>query len=322
MTKGIASRVLNGDPTVSVRDDTRERIILAAHDLSYRPHPLARALASSDTGAIALLVPAFGNPAYTEITRGAYRRARKRGYVLLAAEDFAEQEADEAFTELVEAGRIDGLLIASALPAPSLLGALERHWVPHVFINRAIPGAVANIVLDVAPASDLAVAHLVSLGHRRIAHVAGPSEVESARRREEAFVAVAQQADVQPQVLRAEFSEQGGYQATHSLLAADPQLTAIYTSSFGQAAGALRAAVDLGRRVPDDLSVLGFEDVPQAEFTVPRLTTIAMPMRKLGETAVDVLLEQIRGAPPQGRALPTKPRIVKRESTLRAPESV
>jgi DNA-binding LacI/PurR family transcriptional regulator len=321
VTKGIASRVLNGDPTVSVRDDTRERIILAAHDLSYRPHPLARALASSDTGAIALLVPAFGNPAYTEITRGAYRRARKRGYVLLAAEDFAEQEADEAFTELVEAGRIDGLLIASALPAPSLLGALERHWVPHVFINRAIPGAVANIVLDVAPASDLAVAHLVSLGHRRIAHVAGPSEVESARRREEAFVAVAQQADVQPQVLRAEFSEQGGHQATHSLLAADPQLTAIYTSSFGQAAGALRAAVDLGRRVPDDLSVLGFEDVPQAEFTVPRLTTIAMPMRKLGETAVDVLLEQIRGAPPQGRALPTKPRIVKRESTLRAPES-
>src|SRR3954467_14408925 len=104
VSKSIASRVLNGDPTVSVREATRKRVLAAAHDLAYRPHPLARALASSETGALALFVPAFDNPAYTAMIRGAYARARERGYVLLAAEDFDGQRADEAFTELVEAG--------------------------------------------------------------------------------------------------------------------------------------------------------------------------------------------------------------------------
>jgi DNA-binding LacI/PurR family transcriptional regulator len=321
VTKGIASRVLNGDPTVSVREDTRERILLAARDLAYRPHPLARALASSGTGAIALLVPAFGNPAYTALVRGAYRRARERGYVLLAAEDFEGQEADEAFTELVEAGRLDGLLIASALPARPLLAALERHPVPHVFINRAIPGAISNIVLDVARASELAVSHLTGLGHVRIAHIAGPSEVESALRREEAFIAAATAAGLEATVVRGTFSERSGYECAGELLRDHPDLTALYPSSFDLAAGALRAAADLGRRVPEDLSILSFEEVPQAEYTVPRLSTIAMPMGELGETAVDILLEQIGGAAPRVHNMSTRPALVKRQSTAPPPSA-
>jgi DNA-binding LacI/PurR family transcriptional regulator len=318
VSKSIASRVLNGDPTVSVRGDTRDRILLAARDLAYRPHPLARALAGTERGALALLVPAFDNPAYTAVIRGAYARARELGYVLLAAEDFEGQQADEAFTELVEAGRIDGLLIASALPARPLLAALERHWVPHVFVNRAVPGAVANVVLDVARASQLAVDHLVDLGHRRLGHVAGPGAIESARRREEAFLEAALQRGLDPVVERAPFSEPGGAGAAARLLEERPDVTALYVSSFGQAVGALRAAAHAGRSVPADLSVLTFEDVPQAAWTAPPLTTIAMPMRELGETSVDVLLGQIAGAPPEIHQLPTEPRLVVRESTRAA----
>src|SRR5215212_8258612 len=132
---------------------------------------------------------------------------REAEYVLLAAEDFEGQQADEAFTELVDAGRIDGLLIASALPARPLLAALERHWVPHVFVNRAVPGAVANVVLDVARASELAVDHLLALGHEHLGHVAGPAAIESARRREEAFLEAAVARGVDPVVVRAPFSE-------------------------------------------------------------------------------------------------------------------
>jgi DNA-binding LacI/PurR family transcriptional regulator len=310
VSKSIASRVLNGDPSVSVRGDTRDRILLAARDLAYRPNPLARALAGTERGALALLVPAFDNPAYAAVIRGAYARARERGYVLLAAEDFEGQQADEAFTELVEAGRIDGLLIASALPARPLLAAL-----PHVFVNRAVPGAVANVVLDVARASEVAVDHLVDLGHRRLGHVAGPGAIESARRREEAFLDAALRRGLEPIVERAPFSEPGGAGATERLLAERPDVTALYVSSFGQAVGALRAAAGAGRRVPEDLSVLTFEEVPQAAWTVPPLTTIAMPMRQLGETSVDVLLGQIAGAAPQIHQLPTEPFLVVREST-------
>jgi LacI family transcriptional regulator, galactose operon repressor len=318
VSKSIASRVLNGDPTVSVREATRERILAAARELAYRPHPLARALAGTEMGALALLVPAFDNPAYTAVIRGAYARARERGYVLLAAEDFEGQQADDAFTELVESGRIDGLLIASALPAKPLLHALERHWVPHVFVNRAIPGAVANVVLDVARASELAVDHLVELGHRRLGHVAGPAEIESALRREEAFRDAALRHGLEPAVERAPFSEAGGAAAAARLLAARPRPTALYVSSFGQAIGALQAAAHAGLRVPADLSVLGFEEVPQAAYAVPPLTTIAMPMRELGELSIDVLLGQIAGAPPTIHRLPTQPRLVVRESTREA----
>jgi DNA-binding LacI/PurR family transcriptional regulator len=319
VSKSIASRVLNGDPTVSVREDTRQRVLAAARDLAYRPHSLARALASAKMGALALFVPAFDNPAYTAMIRGAYARARERGYVLLAAEDFDGQSADEAFTELVEAGRLDGLMIASELPAPTLLAALERHWVPHVFVNRAIPGAVSNVVMDVARASELAVDHLHHLGHTRIGHVAGPAAVESALRREEAFLAAAAARGLEPVVVRAPFSEPGGDEGTRRLLADHPDLTALYLSSFGQATGALHAAAELGRRVPDDLSMLAFEDVPSSAYTVPPLSTIAMPMRQLGEKAVDVLLDLIGGAPPAMHELPTEPRVVVRGSTGAVP---
>jgi LacI family transcriptional regulator len=266
-------------------------------------------------GALALLVPAFDNPAYTDVIRGAFHRARERGYVLLAAEDFEGQQADEAFTDLVEAGRIDGLLIASALPAPPLLAALERHWVPHVFVNRAVPGAVANVVLDVGRASELAVEFLVGLGHRRLAHVAGPAEIESAKRREDDFVEAARREGIEPVVVRAAFSEADGDEAARRLLTDHPDVTALYVSSFGQSVGVLRAAAALGRHIPDDLSLLSFENVPLADYTMPPLTTLAMPMRQLGETSVDILLDQIAGAPPEIHQLPTEPRIVVRQST-------
>lgn len=321
VSKSIASRVLNGDPSVSVRDETRTRIAAVARELGYRPHPLARALATTETGALALLIPAFDNPAYTDLIRGAYDRARERGYVLLAAEDSEGQQADGAFTELVRAGRIDGLMIASALPARPLLAALERHWVPHVFVNRAVPGAVTNVVLDVAAASRIALDHLVELGHERLGHIAGLAEIESARRREEAFFAAASARGLEPAVVRAPFSPEGGAEATRELLAEHPGVTALWVSSFGQSVGALRALADAGVRVPDDVSVLSFEDVATADYTVPRLTTVAIPMRELGAASVDVLLEQIGGAGPGIHKLPTKPRLVVRESTraVRAP---
>jgi DNA-binding LacI/PurR family transcriptional regulator len=318
VSKSIASRVLNGDPSVSVRDATRTRITTVARELGYRPHVLARALAGAGTGALALLVPAFENPAFAELIRGADERARERGYVLLSAEDAGHaggREADEAFTELVRAGRIDGLMIASALPARSLLAALERHWIPHVFVNRAVPGATTNVVLDVEAASELAFDHLAALGHERLGHIAGPPEIESARRREEAFLAAAHARGLEPVVVRAAFSHAGGEQAAHQLLDEHPGVGALWVSSFVQAVGALRALADAGVDVPGDVSLLSFEDVPTADYTIPRLTTIAMPMHALGARSVDVLLERLDGAPPGIHRLSDQPRLVVRDST-------
>jgi LacI family transcriptional regulator len=315
VSKSVASRVLNGDPSLSVRAETRERVLAAVQALGYRPDPLARALASSLTGALALLVPSFDNPAYLPIIRGAYQRAREQGFVLLSTEDFDAQRADEAFTEMVEAGRIDGLLIASALPARPLLTALNRHWVPHVFVNRAVPGAVSNLVLDVASASRLALEHLAGLGHVHLGHLAGPANIEAARRRERAFLAAARERGLPSvSVRRGAFSVTAGEASAARLLREHPEITAIYASSFVQAIGALRAATRNNRCVPDDLSVIAYEDARLAEYLSPPLTTIAMPMEKLGGRAVDMLLEQIAGADPTIEVLDGAPRLIERDS--------
>jgi DNA-binding LacI/PurR family transcriptional regulator len=316
VSKSTVSRVLSDDPTLSVRDETRERVRALAQELDYRPHPVARALAVPATGALALLVPNLSNPAYVEIIRGAYRRARERGYVLLCAEDFEDQEADEAFTELVDGGRVDGLLIASARPENRLLEALERHWVPHVFVNRSVPGARANVTLDVARASRLAYAHLAGLGHTRISHVAGPHEVQSARGREEAFLAAAaEHGHEAPPVARGAFTPSGGADAAERLLADHPELTAVFTSSLAQAIGLLHVARERGRAVPGDLSVIAYDELPVAGYLAPPVTTVAMPLSELGAAAVEILVELLRGGEPRSEVLGSDPVIVERAST-------
>lgn len=316
VSKSVASRVLNGDPSLSARVETRERVLETARALGYRPDPVARALASSLTGAIALLVPSFGNAAYLPIIRGAYQRAREHGFILLSAEDFDAQQADEAFTDMVQAGRVDGLLIASALPARPLRAALSRHWVPHVFVNRAVPGAVSNLVMDVASASRLAFEHLTGLGHVHLGHVAGPSNVESARRREKAFLAAARERGLPAvSVRRGAFSETAGEACTARLLREHPEVTAVYASSFLQAVGALRAATRHKRRVPEDLSLVAYEDAELAEYLNPPLSTIAMPMEGLGSRAVDMLVDQIAGKAPRIEVLDGAPQLIERGST-------
>jgi LacI family transcriptional regulator len=316
VSKSTVSRVLSGDPTLSVRDETRERVRALAQELDYRPHPVAKALATPTTGALALLVPNLSNPAYVEIIRGAYRRAREHGYVLLCAEDFEEQEADEAFTELVDGGRVDGLLIASARPENRLLGALARHWVPHVFVNRSVPGAAGNVTLDVARASRLAYEHLAALGHTAIGHVAGPYDVQSARGREEAFLAAAaEHGHPAPPVARGAFTPPGGAAAAERLLGEHPEVTAVFTSSLAQAIGLLHVARGLGRAIPGQLSVIAYDEVPVAEYLSPPLTTIAMPLSEVGAAGVDILVELLDGAPARSQVLGTEPVLVERGST-------
>jgi DNA-binding LacI/PurR family transcriptional regulator len=316
VSKSTVSRVLSDDPTLSVRDETRERVRALARQLGYRPHPVARALAVPATGALTLLVPNLSNPAYVEIIRGAYRRARERGYVLLCAEDFEDQEADEAFTELVEGGRVDGLLIASARPENRLLEALGRHPVPHVFVNRSVPGAPANVTLDVAGASRLAYEHLAGLGHTAIGHVAGPHDVQSARGREEAFLAAAAEAGrPDPPVARGAFTPSGGAEAGERLLREHPEITAVFTSSLAQAIGLLHVARGAGRAVPADLSVIAYDELPVAEYLSPPVTTVAMPLSELGAAAVDTLVELLDGREPRSQVLGSAPVVVQREST-------
>jgi LacI family transcriptional regulator len=318
VTKSVVSRVLNDDPSLNVRPQTRQRIRAAALELGYRAHAGARALAGAETRALALLIPDLANPVYSRITRGAYRRAREHGYVVLLAEDTADDGADEEFADLVEAGRVDGLLIASARPDHRLLSSARLARIPHVFVNREVPGSGRNVAMEHAAASATAVEYLHGMGHRRIAMVSGPPDLRPAVVRERGFVDAARALGLPSDlVARGGFSEEGGAAAAGLLLDRDPLPTAVYCSTLGQAVGALHAIRTRGLRVPADVSVVTYDDLPLADYLDPPLTSVAMPLLELGAAAVDAVLRQLGGAPAADVAIRVPPAIVERASTRR-----
>ncbi|GCB52530.1 LacI family DNA-binding transcriptional regulator [Streptomyces sp. NL15-2K] len=323
VSKATVSKVLNGRQDLNVRPETRRRVHEAAEALGYRPHSGARALAGASTHALALLVPALDNPTYVTIARGAYQRARELGYLSLLAEDFDGQEADESFNDLVQEGRVDGLLIASARPGHPLLEALRGNPVPHVFLNRSVEGSGRNVTMDVARSSVTALDHLHGLGHRAVGHIAGPPGITPSDTRKEAFLRHAGELGLAAApVASGDFTEDGGRQAALELLRpvdgdGRPPVTALYTSSLAQAMGTMAAIRSLGLRVPEDVSVIGNDDLPVAAHLHPPLTTVAMPLYQLGTAAVDALVAAVQGTPPGDVVVPTEPRLVLRDSTAR-----
>ncbi|MGP4021402.1 LacI family DNA-binding transcriptional regulator [Saccharopolyspora sp. 5N708] len=314
VTKSVVSRVLNDDPTLSARPETRRRVLAAAAELGYRAHAGARALAGSSARAIAMLIPDLTNPVYARILRGAYRCARLAGYVVLVTEDAEGTEADESITELVAAGRVDGLLIASARPDHPLLAEPTLADVPHVFVNRGVPGSGRNVLMDGAQASAAAVRHLLAHGHRAIGHVAGPAEIEPSQGRERGFHQEMRAHELVGSMSRGEFTGAGGAAAAIRLLAEHPELTAIYVSMFSQAVGVVHAIRQSGRRIPEDVSVISYDDLPFADYLEPPLTTVAMPVQDLGQAAVGALLAQLRGEAPHDVLVPATPQVVGRRS--------
>jgi LacI family transcriptional regulator len=320
VSKSTASRILNDSPHISVRPRTREKVLESARRLDYRPHAAARGLRRAETGAIGLVIPNLAMPVYARIVRGAFCRALERDFVILLAEDLVAQDTDEVFARLIRSGRIDGLVIASARPGHPLFRSVRRLAIAHVFVNRAVRGSGRNIVMDDASASAAAVEHLVELGHERIGHVGGPQTLDPARRRAAAFRRHARGLGVAlaPEI-EGDFTESGGAEAAARLLEANPGLTGLYVSTLAQAVGTLHAAGRLGLRVPEDLSIVTYDDMPLADYLSPPLTTIRMPLAELGAAAVDALVEQLLGRDPQDVVVPGEPEVVVRGSTAPPP---
>lgn len=320
VSTSIASKILNDVSTVSVRPETRQRVLDAAARLDYRPHVTARALAGGSSRALALLVPELTNPVYSKMIRGAFAEARALGYTVMVAEDIEGQETDESFGNLVAAGHVDGLLVASARRGNPMLGALADKGIPHVFVNRPLAGSGRNVTMDVAGAAALAVDYLVGLGHTVIGHVAGPRELETGRTRAVAFqVAAAARGVVSAPIGYETFDERGGHDATTKLLRRCPGLTAIFSSSLSQAIGVVHAIHGRGLHIPTDISVVAYDDLPLADYLTPPLDTIAMPLAELGRIAVRALVEQIDGADPADIQVPIAPAIVRRGSATARP---
>lgn len=308
------SRILSDAPGLNVKPETRERVRQAARDLQYRPNIVARALRTASSGALGMLVPSLRNPVYADITRGAFDRAWERGLVVVLAEDRGGEDAERAYEQLVQKGRIDGLLIAGAHPGSTLAKQAATAPVPFVFVNRRQKGA-HNISMREEDAAALAVEHLLELGHTRLGHVAGPKDIDTAKRRLAGFRMSVKAAGASARVQHAAFDEREAYEAMSRLVAGRMRPTGVFTSNFQQAVGALAAARDAGLDVPGDVSVITYDDDPISEFLAPPLTAIRMPLWDLGAAAVEALATRIDGHRAQDVTVDVEPELVIRGST-------
>jgi LacI family transcriptional regulator len=314
--RSVVSRVLTGDSRLNIRDSTRARVLQAVADLHYRPNAIARSLRQGRTEVLGLLVPDFANPVYAEIIKGAESAAGDLGLAMLTSSTCDEGFGSRRYAEIVTQGRLDGLVLAGTSETEEIAASLALAGVPWVMLNRR-PNACRYVILDDEAAVMLAMDHLLELGHRTIAHVGGPSEVDSASRRltayEKALGAAGLEVD-RRLVRRVDHDEQSGAAALEQLLGEPTRPTAIFAANVAQAIGVLHSARVNGLDVPTDLSVVSIHDLRPAAFTDPPLTTVRMPLERLGRRAVELLessapdeeIEEIVGLPME---------LVVREST-------
>jgi LacI family transcriptional regulator len=320
---GTVSRVLNGSPKVA--DATRTRVEAAIAELDYRPSPLARGLSRGRCQTLGVLVPFFTHASAVERLRGVVAGLHGSHYDLVLFNVESPLHRDEHLAALQRRDRADGLLILS-LPVPGPdLERLRRSGVPVVLVDTAGEG-VPSVVTDDVEGGRMAAQHLIDLGHRTIAFV-GPDEDEplgftSAKQREVGFEQAlrAARVTVRRSLRRHVPHERGAARgAARALLDRADRPSGVFASSDVQALGVLDAAADLGRRVPEDVSVIGFDDVEVAEPL--GLTTIRQPLHESGRLGTELLLAALDGDLPAPVAHHLDLELVVRRTTAPAARS-
>jgi LacI family transcriptional regulator len=319
----VVSRVLNGDPSLNVRDETRQRILDAAARLDYRPNALARGLKLARTMTIGLVIP-LGYSENAELIAAIERAAADRGYLTLLADAAEFVGHGESYRRLLLERRVDGLLMASGLGEDAFLRGLRDHGVPLLVVNRRLDDGVPSASMDDERGMSVAVDHLIGLGHRRIGYIGGPQTSDISRRRLAGYRTAMRAAQLRVQARYVEESsehEVGGFEGMQELLRESPAPTAVAVWSVTSAIGALAAARRAGLTVPADVSVIAFHDAPVAQYLEPPLTTVRMPMTAMGNAAVKAVIALAEGKRVADTIVRRPgPALVKRASTARPPD--
>lgn len=286
------SRALNGSGVVT--EKTRERVLRAAKHLHYTPHQAARSLINGRCGTIGVLLPDMYGEYFSELIGGIDRAARLRGLHLLVSSSHGD--ADEATLALRSMnGRVDGVLIMSPYVDAQLLGRALPASLPTVLMNTpADAGRVAAFATDNFGGARAMVEHMRAQGYERIAHIAGPdSNYESGERLRGYRTALGAKLAKDNLVFSGNFTEESGYLAGRRIAAAAPRPDAVFAANDMMAIGCLFALTEAGLRVPDDIALAGFDDIPIARYVTPPLTTVRAQTTELGRQALEELATAI-----------------------------
>lgn len=313
------SRVANA--TGAVRPRTAARVRAAMRRLAYRPHALARGLAAHRSRTIGLLISDILHPYFADIVRGAQAQAELSDHAVLLADASLNTARPDLLVQRLLERRVDGVIVASDRTTTEHALRLRSAGVPVVAINGSREQFPRGVQIDDRAVAALAIEHLASLGHRRIAHVAGPPGAPTREERLRGYRAALRRAGLP---YDAELVATGSgrieesREATRGLLALRDRPTAIFAYNDRSAIGCYQGIRDAGLRVGADVSVVGSDDIAMTEWVDPPLTTVHQPRVEMGRVAVDLLLAELDGRPANGHVV-VSPRLVVRRSTGPAP---
>ena len=300
VSRSTVSRVINDHP--SVRPETREQVWQAVRKSGYQPHAVARSLATNRTQIIGMVIPEavttlFTDPFFPLLLRGATEACNAHRYQLLLSLFDDPDGQEEMYQRVLRSGYLDGVILASASLSDPLIPDLLRDRIPFVSVGRPPNERVHYVDADNVAGGRMAVEHLIRLGHRRIATITGRLDMSVGQDRLEGYrqALKAHRIPVEEElIVEGDYTENSGMVAMQRLLPASP--SAVFVASNMMAIGALKALRQAGWQVPQDIALVGFDDIPIASAIEPALTTVRQPIERMGSMAVEVLLGVLEGA--------------------------
>lgn len=311
------SHVINNTRVVS--EDARERVLAVIQELRYIPSAVARSLKNDRTHTLGMMIPNNSNPYFAEIIQSLEDACFELGYNIILCNSYDDPKKQAAYIRVLMEKRIDGLILVSSGSDEELTRLLADEGIPKVLVDRELDGVAADFIeADHEDGGYQATEYLISLGHRDIACVAGPENILASAARIRGYQRALSEAGLpfKPEYLiHADFTSQGGFNAFQHLLALPVRPSAIFASNDLMAIGGICAANQAGIRIPDDLSVLGYDDIALASFSTPPLTTIAQPKQAIGRLTAEVLIDRIKNPDASLRRELIKSKLVVRSST-------
>lgn len=317
VSTSTVSHVIN--KTRNVSPELRARVLRAIKQLGYRPNALARGLRRSETRTLGLLVPDNSNPFFSEVAKGVEDAGFRHGYSVILCNAGDDLEKELAYVDALISKRVDGVVFIAATLSNHHIQPLIESDVPVVIVDRELPGIEADVVLsDNYRGGYQAARYLIELGHRRIACITGPSNLSSSAARVSGYRAALEENGLsvdEALIVRGDFHYQGGIDGVKTLMRLPEFPTAIFACNDLMAIGALRSLHRQNLRVPKDVSIIGFDDIAQASFVSPSLSTIAQLKYEIGQIVVKMLVDRIsdRG-PDQKKRIILETELVIRES--------
>ncbi|TYB97329.1 MAG: LacI family transcriptional regulator [Kosmotoga sp.] len=315
VSKATVSYVINNKEGVSL--DVRNKIKQIIKESNYKPNTMARALAGKRTNSVGLIIPDISDMFYANIIRGVEKASGKFGYFLNLFTTHADPEKEHEVFDFLTSSIADGVIVMTYFVGKEVTRKLKQRKIPFVFLDFPYDDDIYSVSVDNFEGGYKATSYLTALGHRKIAFIHGPEAARDSKARYHGYLKALREHNIpynNDLVLKGDFLRQGGYKAAKSLIKNNKVPTALFAANDQMALGAMTAFKKEGYRIPEDISIIGFDNTEASTFSKPTLTTIMQPIFEMGSLAAKTLISLINGKTPEMKRYLLKTRLIERHS--------